>query len=754
MDLSSRLQKSAEEIKGRIHADGEKEATIGQLVTAPGFLSGTIPPTRKESELLGASVGWVYACAGVIADELANIRVRLYKNVGDGDVKEIEDHPALDIIHRANEFTTKFDHFWMTAQYLELTGEAPWFISFDAKKQPNKLLLLRPDAITVKRGTGEDLIGGYEYMVGGVKVQLDPKELVFLRYPDPERMFRGRGPLQAAARTVDLEEYSEEYNRRFFFNSGRPDGVLSTEQKLGRDQMTTLEKKLAQKYRGIENSHKTLILEKGLKWEPMALSQKDMEFLGQANFARDKILGIFRVPRTVLGITDDVNRANAEATDYVFVRRTIKPKMERIIQQLNEFLLPLFSGTEQMFYDFDDPVPEDKVQKLELQKAGLQYGWLTINEARAIDGYGPLEGGDELRVPISSVPLGEEGIPPELRSVVNRERLISLKARTRKADKEKKFRSHLETALAGEIGRMMSKNKKHVKKDVQEPQNTFEHDERAVGFQEKQLSIADEFESQFKNSVSDVFKAQMDYVLSLMPTKGVKQSPSEINWKQYLLLPEKEKERFKKELSSLISKLIIAQSTEAFAFIGLDQTFDANNPALNAYLEKRAFRFSRPVTLLTNRALARQFKAGISAGEGIPELRKRVESVFGKMERYRSERIARSETIRATNYTSVESWKQSGVVDAEQWITASDERVCEWCGPMNGKIIPLGDSWFNRGDSVQGTAGGALKLDYEKIEHPPLHTNCRCTLVPVVAKAMHADAGKGVDSLIDRLKKL
>lgn len=726
MDLFSRLNEKSEVIKNNLESN--LKAELPDLATTPGLVMGGIPADRKASDFLKASVGWVYACAGVIADEIAGIKIRLYSKKGQ-DVKEIESHPALELLHKANDFTTKFDLFWMTAQYLELTGEAPWFLALNGSGIPDQILLLRPDSIDIKPGTGGKIIDHYEYTLSGKKVRLEPEEVVFLRYPDPDRQFRGKGPLQAAARAVDLEEYSEEYNRRFFWNSARPDGVLSTENKLGKEQLETLERKFNQKYKGSENAHKTVILEKGLKWQNMGLSQKDMDFIEQARFSRDKILGIFRVPRTVLGITDDVNRANAEATDYVFASRTIRPKMERIIQQLNEFLLPKFKGTESMFFDFDNPVPEDKVFSLEMQKAALTLGWLTINEVREMDGYDPVgDDGDVLRVPLSNAPLGEEAFmdDPEEKEI-NIDRSRSVNIRSRGVNKQAEMKGKIINELSKQIKAQFFTGKVKGKKKVKHTE--FKDNPLHLEFQTKQHNVATSYEKRVKAKMSSVFRAQKEKVLSKMGTKALKAG---VDWSKFLLLPKEEKRRYAREMASEFSSLIIAQAQEAFTFVGVDQKFDKGSPAVKKYLENRAFRFSQPVTRVTNRLLGRAFSEGIAEGESIPQLRKRVEDVFGKMDKYRSERIARSETIRASNYAAESAYEESGVVQSKQWLTALDERTCEWCAPMNQRTLGLGDSYFKKGEAFTGAQGGVIKLDFETVGAPPLHPNCRCTLIPVV----------------------
>ncbi len=123
-----------------------------------------------------------------------------------------------------------------------------------------------------------------------------------------------------------------------------------------------------------------------------------MDFANLQQVMRDKILAGFRVPKTILGGSEsETNRATAETANYVFAARTIKPKMEMIAQQLNEFLVPRYGDN--LYLDFVDPVPEDKAQKVEEMKAATaNQAVISINEAReeyfGLDGVENGEGED------------------------------------------------------------------------------------------------------------------------------------------------------------------------------------------------------------------------------------------------------------------------------------------------------------------------------------------------------------------------
>lgn len=730
----------------------EKAASIGDLsFDRTSLLTGGAPPKRKTSEYLESATGWVYACVAAISDEVAMTNLRLFKmNPKTGDTTEIITHPILDVLFRANDFTTKFDLFWLTQQYLDLSGEAPWFVSYGPNKTPQSLLLLRPDKFTpVPDASKKNIIGGYKYTVDFNKtIILAPEEVVFLRYPDPTKPFRGKGTLQAVARTADIEEFSEEYNRKFFYNSATPDAVLQTEKSLTKKQRNDIETALKKKYRGLDNAHKTMVLEAGLEWKMMGITQRDMEFMEQMRFSRDKILGIFRVPRTVLGITDDVNRANAEATDLVFAKRCIKPRMQRMLEQLNEFFVPLFPGAENLFLDFDDPVPENTELKLKEHETALRSGYKTINEVRESENLEPVgPEGDVIYVQPGMTPLGESGADAdqdpeedmpqkdfESQGVMKKALLARSGAIFRRKQAVKKIKrmiidqvaEKLTPIIKSQLVKNQDRTENEMKKESDE--QAQKELERKQKFQFTQIEIETAKEKAVLTAVLKTFDRQKKQVVSqIKGTASIRKAFDDVG-----LDPEKEANVMVRIFKPLLGDLIKDQSKQAFGFIGINDQLNLDNPSVRNYLLKRIVKFSKNMTKLSNKKIARALAEGVQEGESIAQLKKRIGNVFDDMKGYRSERIARSEVSRATNFANEQSYKDSGVVVEKEWLTFFDERSCEFCPLMNGTRKKLGGKYFSKGDAMTGSKGGTLPFGFDNIEGPPLHPNCRCTLVPVI----------------------
>lgn len=174
-------------------------------------------------------------------------------------------------------------------------------------------------------------------------------------------------------------------------------------------------------------------------------------------------------------------------------------------------------------------------------------------------------------------------------------------------------------------------------------------------------------------------------------------------------------------------------------------TFRQEYPQVAAYLKDYKIHLSEKLWPDFNNETASQLKytlsEGFMAGESMPKLSKRVAEVFDIAKGYRTTRIARTEVIQASNYGAEAGYIQSGVVQYKEWLTAKDERLCPFCNSMNGKRIGLAETYLAKGedmvildpkDESGRTIQAAMTNTHDDIKAPPLHPNCRCTLVPVV----------------------
>jgi SPP1 gp7 family putative phage head morphogenesis protein len=110
--------------------------------------------------------------------------------------------------------------------------------------------------------------------------------------------------------------------------------------------------------------------------------------------------------------------------------------------------------------------------------------------------------------------------------------------------------------------------------------------------------------------------------------------------------------------------------------------------------------------LKISRTLAEGLATGLSPLEMARELADEVDMSIG-----RARTLARTEVIRAHHMGNIATYEQAGIegvtVQAE-WLATDDDKVCEFCEDMNGKVFTL----------------------EEIAPMIPAHPNCRCVAIP------------------------
>jgi HK97 family phage portal protein len=278
-------------------------------------------------------------------------------------VQLITTHPALSVWSKPNDFFTSMLFVESFQQHIDLVGEAWWVIAYVAGK-PIELWPVRPDRMAPVRDP-KRFITGYVYRSpeDGKLIPLRLDEVVMLRTPAPWDAYRGAGVVQTLMNTLYGSKYAAEWNRRFFENNAIPGGVVEMPVRLSPDEWDEFQLRWAESHRGVRNAHTVAMLEHGAKWIDAKITQRDMEFPELRRASREEIREAFAVHGQVLGISENVNRANAEAGEYGWAKRLIVPRAERIKDALNGPYLRLFKKFGEGFaFAYANPVPENREQ--------------------------------------------------------------------------------------------------------------------------------------------------------------------------------------------------------------------------------------------------------------------------------------------------------------------------------------------------------------------------------------------------------
>ncbi|MEA5366091.1 phage portal protein [Amycolatopsis sp., V23-08] len=332
-----------------------------------GGLSGFYARRDGTTQLgVMATNGTIFGIVDKTSTAVGKTEWRLYRKAKSGkdeDRVEITRHAALSLINKPNPFMTRMELFQTGQQHLDLIGEGCFVVGRSSLASiPLELWPVRPDRMTPVAHPTKYLTGWIYAGPDGEQIPLRTDEVIHVRMPNPTDPYRGLSPVTAVLTDIMGAEYASQWNAAFFRDSAEPGGIIKVDDNLTDDEFTKLATRWEEQHRGVARAHRVGILEANMEWVPRAFSQRDMEFTSLRGVTRDAIMEGFGFPKPMLGITEDVNRANADAGEYVFAKWLTVPRDDRWKDALNTKLLPLFGADvpDKLEFDYDSPVPEDE----------------------------------------------------------------------------------------------------------------------------------------------------------------------------------------------------------------------------------------------------------------------------------------------------------------------------------------------------------------------------------------------------------
>ena len=141
------------------------------------------------------------------------------------------------------------------------------------------------------------------------------------------------------------------------------------------------------------------MLGQGVRYQPLSLPLRDLEFQDLARLTRDQILAIYKVPASKLGLLENASLANGREADQNYKESALRPRLERYQEAINTLVLPRLPETRGARFLFENPVDEDREYELERATRALSAGAIRVNEYRHLIGLEPAAGGDVYLVP-------------------------------------------------------------------------------------------------------------------------------------------------------------------------------------------------------------------------------------------------------------------------------------------------------------------------------------------------------------------
>lgn len=338
----------------------------------------------------------------MVSSAAASIKTKIYVVNAKGVRREVKTHQILDILKQPNPMQASGEFFQALYHYYQISGNA--FVQAVGVKNeaPRELHLLRPDRMAVIAGKNA-LPDGYRYMLSsgaGATARDFPVDkitgqsrILHLRNFHPLNDWYGLSAVEAAAYSIDQHNQSGAWNQSLLQNGARPSGALVVRADaigggvLSADQYSRVKQQIDEQFSGPANAGRPLLLEGGLEWKEMSMTPKDMDFIEAKHSSARDIALAFGVPPQLLGIPGDNTYANLAEARLALWEQTIVPLVQKTMDSLNNWLVPMFGGKAELVPDIDgitalatrNQAIWDRVEKA---------SFLSDDEKRAAVGYG------------------------------------------------------------------------------------------------------------------------------------------------------------------------------------------------------------------------------------------------------------------------------------------------------------------------------------------------------------------------------
>lgn len=271
--------------------------------------------------------------------------------------KEIVQHQALRLWNQPNDFMTGPEFREIGWQFMELVGEWYWVLNRGPSGTgiPIEMWPVRPDRMEPVPDRDKFLAGWVYTGPDGEAVPLSTDEVIQLRYPNPTDPYRGLSAVQACLSDIDASKYTAQWTRNFFLNSAQPGGIVTFGKRLTDDEFNEFTARWREQHQGVARGHRVGVLEQGATWQPNNWTVKDMDMTALRSMTNDQIRQSYRIHPGMLGISEDVNRANAETAEEVHISWHEVPRLERQKNTLNHKLLSMFADEDVYEFDYNDP---------------------------------------------------------------------------------------------------------------------------------------------------------------------------------------------------------------------------------------------------------------------------------------------------------------------------------------------------------------------------------------------------------------
>lgn len=354
------------------------------------------------------------AVVSFLAESVGQLPLKVYRREGDARIRDTES-TAAKLLFRPNADQTAYD-FWsaIMTEFLLMGVSTVWLLP-DAESESGYQLRLIPSEWIMSTGRSISYAPDWIRVTAGTSGYIDiPRsEFIQFRRYAPGNPGGYQSPIAALRQSLNEQIQADKFRTEIWRSSGRFNAYLTRPanvQPWNDEQRKTFLTAFREGWGANgENRGKMPLLEDGMEIRPYQFNSKEAQYAETKQLSREDVAAAYHVNPSLIWHTTTQTYASAKDNARALYADCLGPVIQMLQQRINSFLLPMVGADPNTYVIFDltEKLKGSFEERASILQSAVGGPWMTRNEARADNDMPPIDGADELIVPLNVVEGGQ-----------------------------------------------------------------------------------------------------------------------------------------------------------------------------------------------------------------------------------------------------------------------------------------------------------------------------------------------------------
>lgn len=357
----------------------------------------------------------LYDVVSFLADSVAQLPLKVYIRNEETERERDRNSITAKLLWRPNADQTAYEFIYaLMVEYLLMGSTIVWLLPDIDSASGYQLRVIPKEWVIEEKGHTNFAPDSVAIMSGtGGRIELFRKEFVMFRMYSPGNPGGSISPISALRQTLNEQIQADRFRTEIWSSSGRFNAYIQRPKDVqpwdneARNRFVTAFHEAWGK--GGSKAGRMPVLEDGMEIKSYQFNAKEAQYVETKQLSREDVAAAYHINPSLIWHTTTQTYASAKDNARALYADCLGPILQMIQQRLNSFLLPMLGADPNTYVEFDltEKLKGSFEERASILQSAVGGPYMTRNEARADNNLPPINGGDELIVPLNVVEGGQ-----------------------------------------------------------------------------------------------------------------------------------------------------------------------------------------------------------------------------------------------------------------------------------------------------------------------------------------------------------